>query len=216
MMSPSISDSGRAICNSRLVASVVQIRDAQPADAPLIAWDLETATDRMFSLMLGAGWERILTRVVSASGHAWSLEHARIADDDGKPLGVILSGPSDLPPPDDAFGLPWGWTRLRLTAVGLACQPFLSFMEHHGAGEWYITAISVKPEARGQGVGAALIGDAVKRARAAGMTSVTLDVDEKNAVARRLYERQGFELQATSPTAWLVGGVRVQRMRRGI
>ena len=195
---------------------MVSVRDAGVDDASLVAWDLETATDRMFSLMLGARWEQILTRVVRTSGHAWSLKHARVADAGGKPLGVILSGPSDLPPHDDAFGLPWGWTRLRLTAVGLACQPFLSFMERHGAGEWYITAISVKPEARGQGVGTALISDAVARARAAGMTSVTLDVDAKNTGARRLYEREGFVVQATSPTAWLMGGVRVQRMRLSI
>ena len=195
---------------------MVSVRDAGVDDASLVAWDLETATDRMFSLMLGARWEQILTRVVRTPGHAWSLEHARVADAGGKPLGVILSGPSDLPPPDDAFGLPWGWTRLRLTAVGLACQPFLSFMERHGAGEWYITAISVKPEARGQGVGTALISDAVARARAAGITSVTLDVDAKNTGARRLYEREGFVVQATSPTAWLMGGVRVQRMRLSI
>ena len=195
---------------------MVSVRDAGVDDASLVAWDLETATDRMFSLMLGARWEQILTRVVRTSGHAWSLKHARVADAGGKPLGVILSGPSDLPPPHDAFGLPWGWTRLRLTAVGLACQPFLSFMERHGAGEWYITAISVKPEARGQGVGTALISDAVARARAAGMTSVTLDVDAKNTGARRLYEREGFVVQATSPTAWLMGGVRVQRMRLSI
>lgn len=197
-------------------ASMVTVRDARADDAPLVAWDLETATGQMFSLMLGGRWEQILTRVVSTPGHAWSLENARIAENDGKPLGVILSSPSDLPAPDDTLGLPWGWVRLRLTVVGLACQPFLSFMARHGASEWYITAISVKSEARGQGVGSALMGDAVERARAAGMTSVTLDVDEKNSGARRLYEREGFVVQSTSPTAWLAGGVRVQRMRLGL
>jgi RimJ/RimL family protein N-acetyltransferase len=58
------------------------------------------------------------------------------------------------------------------------------------------------------------------------MTSVTLDVDLHNTVACRLYEREGFEVQATSRTAWLAsvffgvslfaGGVRVQRMRLNI
>lgn len=162
---------------------MVSLRPARIEDAPLVAWDLETATDRMFSFMLGARWEQILTGVVSTPGHAWSLEHARIAEVEGKPLGVILSAPSAVPEPDEAFGLPWGWTRMRLTVVGVAFRPFLSLMRQHGAGAWHITAVSVMSQARGQGVGSAMIGDAVERARAAGITSITLDVDVQNTGA---------------------------------
>jgi ribosomal protein S18 acetylase RimI-like enzyme len=204
----------------------VSMRQARTDDAPLVAWDLETATDRMFSFMLGTRWEQILIRVVCTPGHAWSLEHALIAEIEGKPLGVILSAPSSVPEPDDAFGLPWGWTRIRLTVVGFVFRPFLSLMRQHGVGAWHITAVSVMPEARGQGVGSLMISDAIVRARAAGMTSVTLDVDVQNTGACRLYERDGFEVQATSRTAWLAsaffpvslfaGGVRVQRMRLSI
>ena len=87
-------------------------------------------------------------------------------------------------------------------------------MSRHEPGEWYITAVSVKPEARGRGVGARLLEDAVTRARAEGATSVTLDVDASNSGARRLYERHGFVVTGISSSAWLMGGVRVQRMRR--
>lgn len=205
-----------SIWDSHQVASDVLIRDAEPADAPLVAWDLETATDRMFSLLLGARWETALTQVVSSPGHAWSLEHARIAETNGKPLGVILSGPASTPEPADSLGLPWGWTRLRSSVVGFAFLPFLSFMKHHEPGEWYVTAVSVIPEARGHGVGAALLRDAAEQARAAGMTSVALDVDEKNVTAQRLYQREGFTLVASSPRAWLAGGIRVQRMRMSV
>jgi ribosomal protein S18 acetylase RimI-like enzyme len=194
----------------------VILRDAIPgtADARAVAWDLETATDRMFSLMLGSRWEPLLTAVVAQPGHAWSVERARVAEGDGELLGVLLGGPADTPEPDDSLGLPWGLTRLRLMAVGMAFQPFLSFMHHHDPGEWYVTAVSVTPEARGRGVGAALLEDAVARARDAGMASIALDVDAKNSGARRLYERHGFVVTGTSSAAWLAGGVRVQRMRR--
>lgn len=203
--------------------NMVSMRQARTQDAPLVAWDLETATDRMFSYMLGARWEQILIRVVNASGNAWSIEHARIAEVEGKPIGVILSGPSAVPEPDETFGLPWGWTRMRLTVMGFVFRPFLSLMRQHGVGAWHITAVSVMPEARGQGVGRAMIIDAIEHARAAGSTSVTLDVDVHNTIAARLYEREGFKVEATSQTAWLAsaffprsifaGGVRVQRMR---
>lgn len=216
MTSPSISDRQRAIWDSRQVASVIQIRDAEPADAHLVAWDLETATDRMFSIMLGGRWEAILTRAVSEPGTSWSIARARVAEVGGSPVGVILSGPADEPAPSDSLGLPWGWTRLRSSIVGFTFMPFLSFMKHHEPGEWYVTAVSVMPEARGHGVGAALLRDAAEQARAAGMTSVTLDVDEKNVTAQRLYQREEFTLVASSPRAWLAGGIRVLRMRKGI
>lgn len=194
----------------------VILRDARPGpeDEAAIAWDLETATGRMFSIMLGSRWETTLRAVVAQPGHAWSVERARIAEIDGSTVGVLLGGPATTPEPADSLGLPWGWTRLRLLAVGLAAQPFLSFMSRHEPGEWYITAVSVKPEARGTGVGATLIEDAVTRARADGATSVTLDVDAANSGARRLYERHGFVVTGISRAAWLMGGVRVERMRR--
>ena len=205
------------------MVNMVNMRQARIEDAPLVAWDLETATDQMFSFMLGSRWEQLLIGVVNTPGNAWSIEHARIAEVDGKPLGVILSGPSVVPEPDESFGLSWGWTRLRLTVVGFVFRPFLTLMRQHGVGAWHITALSVMPEARGRGVGRAMILDAVEHARAAGMMSVTLDVDVHNTVATRLYEREGFEVQATSQNAWLAsvffprsifaGGVRVQRMR---
>ena len=209
MTSPSIWD-------SRRVESDVVIRDAQPADASLLAWDLETATGQMFSIMLGGRWESVLTHVVRVPGHSWSIAQARIAEVDGQPVGVLISGPAELPAPPDSLGLPWGWTRLRSTIVGIAFQPFLSFMKHHEPDEWYITAVSVMPEARGHGVGSALLRDAAKQARAAGMSSLALDVDEKNHTARRLYEREGFALVASSPRAWLAGGIQVLRMRKAL
>ena len=74
------------------MGKMVSMRQARIEDAPLVAWDLETATDRMFSFMLGSPWEQFLIRVVNTPGHAWSIAHARIAEIEGKPLGVILSG----------------------------------------------------------------------------------------------------------------------------
>lgn len=194
----------------------VILRDAvtDAADVDAVAWDLETATGGMFSVMLGSHWQDVLRPVIATPGHAWSVERARIAEVDDQNAGVLLGGPAQVPEPDATLGVRWGATRLRMTAVGLAFQPFLSFMSRHDAGEWYVTAVSVKEEMRGRGVGAALLDDAVSRAESLGMQSIALDVDAKNAGARRLYEHLGFVVTGISPPAWLAGGVRVQRMRR--
>ena len=53
------------------------------------------------------------------------------------------------------------------------------------------------PEARGRGVGLALIEAAVERSRAAGIEQVHLTVSTTAQQARRLYERAGFVRVAT-------------------
>lgn len=50
----------------------------------------------------------------------------------------------------------------------------------------------VREDARGAGLGAALVGAAIERARARGCRRMELDVAAGNAAARALYERMGF------------------------
>ena len=54
-------------------------------------------------------------------------------------------------------------------------------------------AIAVVPNARGKGVGAALLEALLDRARAEGHETISLSVDRNNAGAIGLYERYGFE-----------------------
>ena len=68
------------------------------------------------------------------------------------------------------------------------------------------------PSARGSGVGRALLGNAVGRARSAGCAALALDVDVANVRARALYERLGLAVVSTSARAVLLGGTRVHRM----
>ena len=66
--------------------------------------------------------------------------------------------------------------------------------------------IAVRPEARGRGVGTALLGEVLRRARAGGAERMFLEVRRSNLAAQRLYERAGFAVCGvrrnyyTSPT----------------
>ncbi|MGA2218653.1 MAG: N-acetyltransferase [Terracidiphilus sp.] len=61
-----------------------------------------------------------------------------------------------------------------------------------GEGIAYLQTIEVLPEARGRGVGAALLTRSEEAARAAGAARIWLHVDEENADAIRMYQRHGF------------------------
>ena len=54
-------------------------------------------------------------------------------------------------------------------------------------------AIAVVPSARGKGIGSALLGALLGRARADGHRAISLAVDRNNAGAIGLYQRHGFE-----------------------
>lgn len=58
--------------------------------------------------------------------------------------------------------------------------------------EAHITTIAVRPDARGRGIGTALLLALLVAAREGGATSATLDVRVSNLGAQRLYERLGF------------------------
>lgn len=70
-------------------------------------------------------------------------------------------------------------------AIGyVGCQTVLD--------EGYITNVAVSPDCRRQGVGSALIEELARRARAQGLSFVTLEVRASNASAIALYEGAGF------------------------
>jgi len=56
----------------------------------------------------------------------------------------------------------------------------------------FVAYMAVEPDARGAGVGRALLDEAERRARAAGRTVVSLMVTEENAAARALYDGAGY------------------------
>lgn len=55
-----------------------------------------------------------------------------------------------------------------------------------------LTSFWVRTEARGRGVGSAVIEAAAARARELGATRLTLEVGDHNTTAQRLYARHGF------------------------
>jgi ribosomal protein S18 acetylase RimI-like enzyme len=66
-------------------------------------------------------------------------------------------------------------------------------------GSGLITDLLVVPSHRRQGVGAALVEDALGLARAAGLAEVALFVSGDNLPALRLYERLGFKARTEWP-----------------
>ncbi|MGB0411502.1 MAG: GNAT family N-acetyltransferase [Pikeienuella sp.] len=70
-------------------------------------------------------------------------------------------------------------------------------------GEFLMDGIAVAAEARGAGVGTALLAAVLDAARADGASYVRLDVIDSNPRARALYERTGFKALKEERTGFL-------------
>lgn len=63
-------------------------------------------------------------------------------------------------------------------------------------------AVAVVPNARGKGVGSALIGALLERARSDGYAAVSLSVDRHNEGAIALYQQYGFDQVEETPDSF--------------
>lgn len=79
----------------------------------------------------------------------------------------------------------------RDAVVGVAALSFVWPIEHGGMSAW-LEELYVVPDARGRGIGTALLRAALRAASEAGAVAVDLEVDAGHGRAANLYAREGF------------------------
>ncbi|MFI1563315.1 GNAT family N-acetyltransferase [Streptomyces sp. NPDC020490] len=78
-----------------------------------------------------------------------------------------------------------------------------------------IRGLAVAEEARGRGVGRALLRAAVEEARDRGARRITLRVLGHNTAARKLYESEGFVVEGVQPEEFCLDGAYVDDVLMG-
>lgn len=169
-----------------------EIKPAAKEDAPIIAKGIATALhigeeDAAISLATDEEWRTwndIFTELAARDDSQYSyLNTLKAIDDKDDILGIII-----------------GYDGARLHQLREAF--FNAVKKHTGEDmsaiadetdpeEWYLDSLAVWKEHRGQGIGEALLREAVKKAREAGKPAGLL-VDKGNPKARKLYEKVGF------------------------
>ena len=92
----------------------------------------------------------------------------------------------------------YGWTSaaIRIALLG-------ALEKDSENARFLMDGLFVAPEARGQGVGTALLNAISEEARRRGFHEVRLDVIDSNTRARALYLREGFRPVGTQSIGWL-------------
>lgn len=113
----------------------------------------------------------------------YSWRNTLIAELDGVPVGMVTAY-------DGRYYHGWRLTTLELVREHLGVE-FPGMEDEAVPGEYYVDSLAVLPEHRGQGIGRALLEQAVRKGRELGLT-VTLAVEYDNDRAQHLYRSLGF------------------------
>ncbi|MFC1533028.1 GNAT family N-acetyltransferase [Thermodesulfobacteriota bacterium] len=179
---------------------------------------LDEVAEGFFRFMLGRRFAEIIARAYPRPNHSYSFQNVIYAEYDKRIVGMVLGFAAEQhhsfsnQPLKEAAGL----RVLRMTTVNILCAPMLRILKTIADGDFYILSMAVEREFRGGGIGSILIDFVEKRARASGLTRLSLDVSAKNEGARRLYERRGMTIESQWPKRIPIPGVRFYRMTKSL
>ena len=94
--------------------------------------------------------------------------------------------------------------------------PLIRITDLIADGDFYLQAIAVDKELRGDGVGSVLMDFFEEQARASGSTRLSLDVSAKNEGACRFYERRGMNVESQWPKHLPIPGLKFYRMTKAL
>lgn len=143
----------------------VIVRDARDGDREIIR-DVTLSAYQQYAAVMQTHWEGYRHNILTTLGDVEPAEQI-VAEQLGAIVGTVLLYPAGTVfTAQTGTSVTLAWPELRLLAVA--------------------------PAARGEGVGAALMRECVRRARQSGTALLTLHTHEIMAVAMRMYERMGF------------------------
>ena len=168
------------------------VRKATPEDASLLIRVIDMASEGLVPAL----WDRMAPEdmdgsavgqaLVSAEEGVFSYRHGFVLDQDGSLIGAMIGYP--LPTTAEPVGP-------EVPDAFVAIEELASLVP----GYWYINMVAMMPEARGKGLGAALLNEAEAQARRSGCPGLALVVAATNDRALRAYARAGYREIARRP-----------------
>ncbi len=98
--------------------------------------------------------------------------------------------------------------------VQILFAPIMRISDSIEDEDFYLLAIAVDKDLRGDGVGSVLMDFYENRAQASGSTRLSLDVSAKNTGACRFYEGRGMAVSSQWPKRLPIPGMRFYRMTK--
>jgi ribosomal protein S18 acetylase RimI-like enzyme len=179
------------------------LRAARPTfdEGLVFACYLDEAAEGFFRFMLGRRVADIIATAYTRPDHNYSYQNVTFAERDEVIVGMASGYTAEQHRrfSDQPLKQAAGTRALRVMCVRTLCAPLWRLLDTLADGDFYLQAIAIDKELRGEGVGSALIDSIEERARAGGSARLSLDVSAKNEGARRLYGRRGMTVESEWP-----------------
>ncbi len=178
---------------------------------------LDQAAEGFNRFMLGRRAGDIIATAFAEPDHDLSYQNVTFAERDNVIGGMFLAYTaeqhrrSSRQPVERAAGR----RNLRMRIVQILFAPLMRIVDSIADGDFYLHAIAVDDELRGDGVGSVLMDSFEERARMSGSTRLSLDVSAKNE-ARQFYERRGWKVESQWPKRLAIPGLKFYRMTKGL
>jgi ribosomal protein S18 acetylase RimI-like enzyme len=184
---------------AELVLRPARLQDAAAA-VRLIRLSMGDEIDWLFGQEAGHPADEVVADLYARRGNRVGHEFCWAAELGGKAVGLLLAYPGAWL---RRLELRTGWHLLAILGLGGTVrlarrQPQYGSLVESEQDEYYVSNLAVDPELQGQGIGAALLEQADRAARQAGLGKCSLIVTYDNP-ARRLYERSGYRVERSFP-----------------
>ncbi len=191
-------------------------RPANPTENDGLAFAryLDEAAEGFFRLMLGRQAKHIIAAAFAQPDHDLSYQNVTFAERGNVIVGMVSGYTpeqhrrSSLDPLKQAAGQ---W-HLRMRVVIVLFAPLMRIIDSISDGDFYLQAIAIDEELRGDGIGSLLMGSLEERALASGTVRLALDVSAKNEDARRFYEHHKMTIESQWPKRMHIPALKLYRM----
>jgi ribosomal protein S18 acetylase RimI-like enzyme len=186
-----------------MVQHSIILRAAKPTfdEGLVFARYLDQAAEGFFRIILGRRVADIVATAYTQPNNDYSHQNVTLVERDEVIVGMVSGYTAEQHRcfSEQPLKLAAGYRALRMVRVAICCAPFRRFLDTLADGDFYVQAIAIDKELRGEGIGSTLIDSIEDRARATGSARLSLDVAAKNKGARRLYERRGMTVESGWP-----------------
>jgi ribosomal protein S18 acetylase RimI-like enzyme len=196
----------------------ITLRPASPTEDDGLAFAryLDEAAEGFFRFMLGRRAKQIIAKAFIQPDHDLSNQNVTFAERDNAVVGMVSGytaeqhSLSTRQPLKQAAGR---WNLL-MRIVLVLFAPLMRIIDSISDDDFYLQAIAVDKELRGDGFGSVLMDFIEERARASGAARLSLDVSAKNERARRFYERRGMTVESQWPKRLRIRALKFYRMTK--
>ena len=198
----------------------IALRAAEPtlSEGRVFARYLDQAAEGFFRFMLGRRAVDIVATVFTQPDHDLSYQNVTFAERDQVIVGMAsgYTATQHRRCSNRPLKRAAGRCNLRMTIVSIVFAPLLWIIDTIGDDDFYLQAIAVDKELRGNGVGTFLMDSVENGARAAGSTRLSLDVSAKNEGACKFYGRRGMTVESQWPKRLVIPGLKFLRMTKAL